>query len=294
MRTHGTHSCFVWGPEPGSVPGRGCRCDLCRAANSAYERGRKARLVPPYVAASAARDHLAWLRTEGVGLKQVAKQSGVAHGALSKIVYGTPTLGRGPSKRIRPTTSEAILAVTPSQGARGSRVPAGPVWADVNRLLGRGWTKSAIARAIGQGRALQLGEVVVTRRNATAVHALLDQPVPTDVGKAWSAHHRALAVPEPTAEPERYSRDHVILGLVELLEARIDENPWRKDAACRGRPSWMFFPGRGDHKTIAAAKKICGACFVRDQCLQANLGERDGVYGGTTGHERRAMREATA
>lgn len=286
---------YVQGGFPGDAP---CRCDVCRAGQATYNRDLKREAIPPYVSAGPAREHIEWLATQGVGLKQIAKVSGVAHGALWKIVYGVPSIGRAPSKRIRPDTAEAVLAVVPTQGADGSRVPAGPVWADVNRLLGRGWTKSAIAKAIGQqGGGLQLGTEVVTRRHARAIHALLDEPVPTDVGRAWSAHHQALAVPEVEDEPisVRYdARDNVTLRLVELLEARIDENPWRKQAACAGRPPWMFFPARGDHRTLAAAKKVCGACFVRDQCLAANLDERDGVYGGLSGHERRVMREAAS
>jgi WhiB family redox-sensing transcriptional regulator len=179
----------------------------------------------------------------------------------------------------------------------GSRVPAGPVWDDVHRLLGRGWTKRAIAKAIGQTHALQIGEEVVTRRNANAIRALLDQPVPEDVGAAWSIRHRTDHADDDQAEPDPPvydDRDRVTLALVELLEARIDEAHWRARAACRNKPKWMFFPQRGDQETVRAAKAVCGTCPVSAECLAANLGERDGVYGGLSGRERRDLRSEPA
>lgn len=295
MREHGTHACFVWGPEPGSTPGRGCRCDECRAANSAYERERKRREVPPYVSATRAREHIAWLSEQGVGLKRVAKVSGVSQGALWKLMYGKrlPNGGQQPSKRIRPETEAAILGVMPAHQAGGSRVPAGPVWEDINVLLSRGWTKRSIARAIGNpdANALQVGTQVVTRRNADAIHALLDQPVPADVGAAWSARYRATMDPGEAPEAPVYDdRDRVTLALVELLEARIDERAWRARSACRTKPTWMFFPARGDHETVKAAKAVCATCPVSAECLAANLQERDGIYGGLSGRERRDLR----
>lgn len=285
-REHGTFACYKFG-ESGGDHRNGCRCEPCRAANTAYYHERKRRIEPAYVGAEPAREHIAFLATQGVGLKQVAKVSGVAHGALYKIVHGTPTIGRGPSKRIRKATLDSILSVTPRDGAGGSKVDAAPVWADVGRLLSRGWTKAAVARAIGQTTgALQLSRTTVTRRNARAIHALLEQPVPLDVGAAWSQHWIDNA--EVTVEAMPMSDgDRVTLRLVELLEARIDQRPWRARAMCAGKPVHIFFPARGDHRMIAAAKAICATCPVAAECLEANQNERAGIYGGTTAGERR-------
>lgn len=285
-REHGTFACYKFG-ETGGDSHNGCRCRPCRDANNAYYHERKRRIEPAYVGADPAREHITFLATQGVGLKQVSKVSGVAHGALHKLVYGTPSIGRGPSKRIRKATLDSILSVTPRDGAEGSKVEAGPVWADVGRLLSRGWTKAAIAHAIGNRTgALQLSRVTVTRRNARAIHALLDQPVPATVGAAWSQHWVDNA--EVTVEAMPMSDgDRVILRLVELLEARIDERPWRARAACSGKPTHIFFPARGDHRMIAAAKAICATCPVSAECLEANQHERAGIFGGTTSRERR-------
>lgn len=294
MRDHGTRACYVWGPESGCVSGRGCRCEPCTVANRSAVRDAKRRVEPAYVSANPVRDHLAYLSENGIGWKTAARAGGLSPSVVWKILYGRD--GK-PSKRCRPETARKLLAVTLDAGLAGSRVDAAPTWQAINVLLGRGWTKSAINRALGNtSPALQIRKTTVERGTAARVRALLDEPVPGDVGKAWSAHHQATAQPVPEPEAVRYdARDRVTLALVELLEARIDQNGWRKDSACRGRPSWMFFPARGDHKALAAAKKVCGACFVRDECLAANLHERDGVYGGLSGHERRDLRrEAVA
>lgn len=326
VREHGTYACYSFGPEPGGDTSKGCRCDPCRAAVRDYERERRRRAEPAYVSATPAREHVAWLSTQGVGLKQVAKMAGVSHGSLWKLVYGKRHAdgSQVPSKRIRPEAAAAILAVTPSAGAGGSRVPAGPVWADVQSLLARGWTKSKISAAIGQnGRGLQLGAELVTRRNAAAIRALLDQPVPTDVGRAWSAHHRAAAESVEPEDREQRLRDDarraeatnrqrryrdgedyepvpmddidvLFTEMAEVLEHRIDQAAWRHRRACKGKPAWMFFPSRGDTKTLQAAKAVCATCPVSAECLSANLAVPDGVFGGTSGKERRDLRREAA
>ncbi|GAA3797369.1 WhiB family transcriptional regulator [Streptomyces chiangmaiensis] len=68
---------------------------------------------------------------------------------------------------------------------------------------------------------------------------------------------------------------------------------WRDDAACRGEDPELFFPisssGLGSAQ-IDAAKAVCLRCSVRAQCLDWALGSRvEGIWGGTTERERRAM-----
>lgn len=286
-RPHGTHACYVHGPDR-AHEGRGCRCEPCRAANAAYERERARRPEPPYVSASSARDHVAWLATQGVGLKTIAKASGVSHGALSKLVYGDPRSGRGPSKRIRPATRDAILAVMPTAVADGAKVPAAPVWADVTVLLERGWTKAAIARAIGQtGPGLQLGREYVAARNARAVKRLLGQPVPprrSRHGEHPVESPAPLAVEVPVADP------------YQLPSIRVAPPELRR-GACRvpAIPTWLFFPHRGDAEVVERAKKVCATCPVAAACLEYALEAREpGVWGGTTGAERRELRRGRA
>lgn len=303
-REHGTQACYVWGPGPG--PGKGCRCGPCREANRAYERRRARRTAPAYVAAARARAHVEELRDKGVGLKTVAKRSGVSHGALSKLVYGDPATGRGPSKRIRKTTEDAILAVQPSDAADHARVDGAGYRRDVAALLNRGWTRSAIARAIGVDPTNFRAEArTVTARKARAVRALLDQPAPPRRSR-WGEH----PVPQPDGdEADRARRAAEAERRAAYRAAQrpdpppgIDPDvflaPWRRRAACRHVPDdqrWIFWPGRGDTAAAEAAKAVCATCPVRADCLAFALdNDEAGIWGGTTGRERRTMREAAA
>lgn len=65
---------------------------------------------------------------------------------------------------------------------------------------------------------------------------------------------------------------------------------WMADAACARTDPEAFFPEKGSG---ADARKICADCPVRQQCLDMALNLRrnpDGIWGGTTMEERRAMR----
>ena len=64
---------------------------------------------------------------------------------------------------------------------------------------------------------------------------------------------------------------------------------WRDDAACRDEDPELFFAH--DDATAQRALAICAGCPVRDACLEHALanGERHGVWGGTTEHERRVL-----
>jgi WhiB family redox-sensing transcriptional regulator len=71
------------------------------------------------------------------------------------------------------------------------------------------------------------------------------------------------------------------------------DDSWRKDAACRGKPTATFFPERGPEEklAVAAAKEICASCPVRRRCLEAGMSESRGIWGGLTPPERRRLRD---
>ncbi len=52
----------------------------------------------------------------------------------------------------------------------------------------------------------------------------------------------------------------------------------------------IFFPERGEILHYMEAILICEGCPVRSECLEANIGERVGIWGGTTGRERKRIR----
>lgn len=158
-----------------------CGCEACRAAKAAYNRRRNQAITRPdevwlpYVSAEPARRHLAALSAAGVGLKTVARLSGVSHGALSKIVYGEPGRGRPPSRRVRPRTLEAILAVKVSDAAAKHRVSAGPTWQLIDELVAAGYTRAELARGLGSRAAipnLQIGRRTVLASTARSVELM--------------------------------------------------------------------------------------------------------------------------
>ncbi|HLH57606.1 MAG TPA: WhiB family transcriptional regulator [Streptosporangiaceae bacterium] len=73
------------------------------------------------------------------------------------------------------------------------------------------------------------------------------------------------------------------------------DGDWRDQAACRNADPDLFFPistmGPGLRR-INDAKRVCAGCPVREPCLNwaVESGEDSGVWGGTTGEERRALR----
>jgi WhiB family transcriptional regulator, redox-sensing transcriptional regulator len=74
---------------------------------------------------------------------------------------------------------------------------------------------------------------------------------------------------------------------------------WQDDAECKGLDSNIFFPEVfGDQQNgmiWEQARKICGACSVREQCLKSELsfeqatGRRNGMWGGLTPKEREQL-----
>ncbi|MFE0626211.1 WhiB family transcriptional regulator [Streptomyces sp. NPDC058864] len=69
---------------------------------------------------------------------------------------------------------------------------------------------------------------------------------------------------------------------------------WRDAAACSGEDPELFFPISGSGLgmvQIGEAKAVCGRCPVQARCLEWALGAgpMEGVWGGTTEAERRAM-----
>lgn len=152
----------------------GCRCDLCRKANTNYERERqKARAAGDWngiVDASKAREHLLKLSEQGVGRRAVSAASDVAETVLMDIRSGAKS-------RIRARTERQILAVTPEMASDHALVDAGPTRKLIRDLLKAGFTKSRLSAEMGtNGRALQLAKDQVTVRNAArmaSVHARL-------------------------------------------------------------------------------------------------------------------------
>lgn len=85
----------------------------------------------------------------------------------------------------------------------------------------------------------------------------------------------------------------VWIGLRPGLDDFRDEGElgWQTDALCAQTDPEAFFPEKGG--STRDAKKVCGACNVKAQCLEYALAndERFGIWGGLSERERRRLRK---
>lgn len=70
---------------------------------------------------------------------------------------------------------------------------------------------------------------------------------------------------------------------------------WRKYSLCRDTDPELFFPVGTTGQAlvqIEEARRVCGECTVREECLQFALetNQDSGIWGGTSEEERRKLR----
>lgn len=108
----------------------------------------------------------------------------------------------------------------------------------------------------------------------------------------------ALSLPEEAQEEqasEQKSRRGSSAQKVGAPLVSASVNDWRHRAACREEDPELFFPigdtNRGPARLQAEeAKAVCRRCEVIDTCLEwASTTGQEGVWGGTTDDERRAL-----
>lgn len=82
---------------------------------------------------------------------------------------------------------------------------------------------------------------------------------------------------------------HEVLVDVNIAPA-VAREEWMDDAACAQVGSEMFFPEKGG--STREAKRICGGCDVRAECLEYALknDERYGIWGGVSDRDRRKLK----
>lgn len=82
------------------------------------------------------------------------------------------------------------------------------------------------------------------------------------------------------------------MTLIDLPALRTERAPWQSQAACAGVDPDLFYPDRGE--STDEAKAVCGACDVRETCLEYALTNRErfGIWGGASENERRVLRRA--
>lgn len=95
--------------------------------------------------------------------------------------------------------------------------------------------------------------------------------------------------------PDDWFVDPVRLGVPGVRRQNNDDDDnalaWQSDSLCAQTDPEAFFPEKGG--STRDAKKICGSCEVRVQCLEYALAndERFGIWGGLSERERRKLRK---
>ncbi len=198
-RAHGTRARYVWGPDEHGTPGSGCRCTPCSRANRDAENHRTRMKLygrwEPYVDAAPSREHIRMLGEAGIGWKRVAELSGLPVSVISKLLYGGPG-GRPPTRRVRPDTAAAILAVEPATANLGGKAPvdATATLRRLQALVAIGWSQAQLASRLGMlpgnfGMLMKRGQVTAATERAAAT--LYDEL--WDTAPPESTHHEKIA-----------------------------------------------------------------------------------------------------
>ncbi|ASN51445.1 WhiB family transcriptional regulator [Sinomonas sp. R1AF57] len=116
----------------------------------------------------------------------------------------------------------------------------------------------------------------------------LDEPEDESDEPADEAIERALAL---LASPADHTPKGVLIDLLHPGEPEEGELAWQAEALCAQTDPEAFFPEKGG--STRDAKKVCGSCTVRAQCLEYALAndERFGIWGGLSERERRRLRK---
>lgn len=164
---HGTRGRYV---------GLGCRCEACTLANRNYARGRYRAIrlkddANPIMSATKVRRHLRALTETGIGYRAIAAAAGVRDALVLAV-----KLGR--KRRLRRRAARALLAVDVAGARRDTQlVDAAPTWRLLDDLLGRGFTRTELARRLGSASktpSLQIRRdlvLVSTARKVAEIHA---------------------------------------------------------------------------------------------------------------------------
>jgi len=135
---------------------------VCRAANAAYVAAH--REPTGLVDARPVRAHLEQLEALGLGVRQVARLSGVAPSRVWAVRTGTRRL-------VRPSTAARLLGVA-AIPAPGALVAATTSWRRIDSLQREGFTRREIGWSLGaRSQQLQLGRRHVRASTAARIAA---------------------------------------------------------------------------------------------------------------------------
>jgi hypothetical protein len=201
----------------------GCRCYPCAAARSRYDENRTKAITAgtwqPWTDATPVREHLAHLRSCGMGLRTIADLSGIDRKRLQAVLGGRPERGTPPQTKVRPDLAVAVLAVDVSLETLAPATLMGPVGTRrrCHALVARGWPQQHLANHVGMtlanfGRMLSRPNVLVGRH--LQVLAMYDALWNTDPAAAGAtpvgiSRARAYAVARGWAPPGGWDDDTI-------------------------------------------------------------------------------------
>lgn len=236
---HGTRACYVLDR---------CRCHPCAKANTEAETNRHRQKAygryNKYVPAGPVREHIQALRDAGMGLKTVAKRTGIGTGTISKIVYGVYAPGTGgrngkgdlirpPSRRVLRETAEKIYALDPdwngplplADGAILDEQTSAASSRKLQALVALGWSMSELGRRLGitwtqNAMPVIKGERRLTAATARRANELFEQLCMT-LPPETNQRQRIAA-----SRSRRYALEH---GWVPPLALELDDEPLEAD-----------------------------------------------------------------
>lgn len=132
---------------------QGCREECCRAAIRAYDKRRRhllARGLSSMADASPVRAHVLWLAGYGISPASAAKKAGVGWGVVERLLYGSPSRGLEPSRKVRRSHAEALLGVerVVDNVTDLARTPSADTLRKLRGLVAAGWSQSELARRL--------------------------------------------------------------------------------------------------------------------------------------------------
>lgn len=217
---HGTYAAYVLDR---------CRCEPCSKANSDYESNRQRQIAygrwNQHIPAGPVRAHVRSLMDAGIGLKRIAKISGVSTGALSKLIYGVYAPGpagrngkgdliRQPSRRVLRENAEKLYAIDPTWDG-GLPLAAGAIdhqrtptaRTHLRALVALGWSISEL------GRRLE----ITNRANVTPLFAG-DRPMTRGTVDRVEALYAALSMQLP--QPKNRHQQAAVTRSLNMAKAR--------------------------------------------------------------------------
>lgn len=287
MAAHGERKRYLHGPDINDQPGAGCRCTRCRAANAAAANRRRMAINAGrhqfMVDAEPVRQHVLAIQHAGLSYQRIAQLAGVSREIVGRLLYGSPSTGVPPTRRLPGRTAKALLAVRITQLPPHGWVPAIGTQRRLRALAAIGWSAAQLADQFGAGTTkhplTQLMRAGADRRvtvaTALRVREIYDElwnvdPVTAGAipGLARLVRDRSASkgwappmawdddtIDDPAAEPDRGDETARSLALFEDSEELLAEGFTLAQAAERlgiSKNTLQTARDRAKRKTVAA------------------------------------------